>query len=146
VVTRISLLMVSIAALVGCNRLSHQTSVHVQLGDDTKTISDVADGLAGSLRLAAHKAEFDYGGPDGHQTAYELTGPSNVIFVQTESATYCDGQHDAEHPAFNDRLLVANVSASTSEGLAASMAALREVSATNGATVVSDEKHICRNG
>ena len=144
--TRAVLLLASIAALAACNRLSHQASVHVQIRDDTKAISDIASGLASELHLRANKADFDYGGASGRQTAYELSGPSSVIFVQTESVTYCDSQHDPDHPTFDDRLLVVNLSASTSEGLAASMAALRQVSEANGGSVVTNTEQICGRG
>ena len=141
--TRTVLLLAIAASLLGCDRLAHQSSLHVRLDDEAKGLSDFANGLAAKLRLAAQRSEFDYGVPGGQQTVYKLTSASKVIFVQTESAAYCVANPDPEHITFDDRLLVVNLSASTREDLAASIAALRQVSATNGGAVLADRKQVC---
>ena len=135
-------MLTTAAMLAGCNKLAHQSSVYVRLNDETKAISDLANGLSSQLKLAAYKAEFEYGGPDGRQTVYKLIGLSKVIFVQTESATFCE-EPDPDRLTFNDRLLVVNLGASTTEGLAESMAALRQVSEANRGTLFTDSNQVC---
>ena len=142
--SRTLILLAIVVSLAGCNRLAYQSSVHVRLKDETKTIADLTNALSTELNLKAHKTEFDYGGSSRRQTVYELTGPSNVIFVQTESGDFCSDRPDPDHPTFNDRLLVVNLSASTEEGLAAAVAALKQVSAANGGLVLGDSKQVCR--
>jgi hypothetical protein len=141
--TRTVILIAGLASLTACNRLAHQSSAHLRLQDETKSIADVANGLSAKLNLAAHKADFDYGGPTGRQTVYELTSLSKAIFVQTESADFCSDQRDPEQPTFNDRLLVVSMGAASTDELARSMVALRQVSAANGASVLTDIRQVC---